>query len=199
MALARLSCRIKGCTNFADQGEYCQVHFVSESQRKHNETKRKLTLAFSQKYTPEEAAELTGLPISDVYSYWEDIKSSCDAWLQATSKDRVEAIVDELKKGHDTRINELYTVFHSAGDQKVKVSALAQIQKEEEHFVKQMQSLGWLPKISEKLEVKQTSIERELFAMEAEGRVVDNDVSVTPFASNRLNSLIKKATGLQVD
>lgn len=189
--LSDLRCKHDGCMDRATNGNLCSFHSMQNAQSASRALARKVGRGIIQGFSPEEISELTSIPLHIVHEEYEAFRKSIEPWLEASAEERIQRVADELKKGHDLRVNDLYIIYHSTDDPKAKIAALSQIQKEEDHFVKQMQSLGLLPKASEKLEVKAIQVDQILLDIEKAGRTYD--IPVRNVISEDMRAKLRKA------
>lgn len=169
--LARNLCKEKGCVEEASVGAYCQPHYIILKQKDKDIQKRQIERAFSQGFSLVEISELTHLPITQVYDMVEEIKAEITPWLQADISERAHMIMNELIKRSEIRKNELWVTAQT--NDKEKVKALIQHQKEDEFLAGMMQSLGLLPKAAQKVSIQMTAMEAAVLANDKEGRIID--------------------------
>jgi hypothetical protein len=104
-----------------------------------------------RRFTPEEISELVSKPISWVRDVVEDIRRENEQWLEKDGLGRLNMVVNDLLRNSRDRQNELWVA--AANDPSQAVRALKALKDEDQHQMEVLQSLGYLPKSAEKLDM----------------------------------------------
>lgn len=194
--LADLRCEQAGCGELGNKKYmgFCLLHFKSQQYAEEKNKVAKIRKHSLEAFTPEEISYLARIDLQEVYNISDQIDNEIDPLLLSPLLSRGEILSNRIIKQYYLNINDLSVIKLTARDEKVKLAAITQIQRENEMLVKNLQALGTLAKAPDRIEIDNISAEN-ILSKNTEGRIYDpEDITVRQVFRPELEHLIKKAS-----
>lgn len=193
--LADIRCKQPGCgeVGASKYMGFCLLHFKADNYAQEKNKIAKIQKHGLECFTEEEISYLSKIPLQEVYEIKEHLDKEIDPLFLSPLAARGQVLSNRIIKQYYLNINDLNVIKLTSGDQKVKLAAITQIQRENEMLVKNLQSLGTLAKAPDRIEIDNISAEN-LLSKDATGRVYDaEEITVREVFTPKLNMLVKRA------
>lgn len=193
--LAEIKCKQPGCGEVG-AGKYlgfCLLHYKADSYAQEKNKIAKIQKHGLECFTEEEISYLAKIPLQEVYEIQEQIGKEIDPLFLSPLIERGKILSNRIIKQYYLNVNDLNVIKLTASDNKVKLAAITQIQRENEMLVKNLQALGTLAKAPDKIEIENITAEN-LLSKDAAGRVYEaEEITVREVFTPKLNMLVKRA------